>query len=467
MRVQRKSTKTIDKREAFLYYLSNLINKMLGKMERMESMKRTKRAAAAMLVMGILGSALTGCGGADSGASLRFSWWGADARHVPYQEAIDKYQQGHEGVEVLGEFQGFDGYQQKILTQMAGKQEPDIMVLDAPWYPEMISKGDFFYDIKSSSEAFDTANMDRKLIDDYGIVDGKLIAIPMGYNARTVLVNADLAQTVGGIDLEQRYSWADLHDLGKKIHAEHPDVYLAAPCPSELVIMVREYLKQKTGEQLYSEDYTRGYEQADLAEALNWISACYQDGVFQPLGEAGLYEAKGEQNPLWVNGKVLMTFQWTSGINRFMDTLPEGTAFDVMPYPQHEAAKDGAALMRPIFLASISKNSKSPDEAVKFLNWFLNDKEAGAILGSANGVPASSVQSAAAEEQGLLEPLMIKGIDYGTDSAAQRENGPSTNSELDSMLDNAISEVAVGGVDAQAEAAKMIPLIDKKCGELK
>lgn len=438
-------------------------------------MKRIKRLTATLLAVCMLSSALTGCGGSgNSGSSgsgpsvveMRFSWWGSDGRHVPYQAAIDKYHEYNENVEVLGEFQGFDGYQQKILTQLAGKQEPDIMVLDAPWYAEMISKGDFFYDISSSSEKFDTANMDQKLIEDYGMVDGKLIAIPMGSNSRTVLVNKTLADKVGGLDLTKRYSWKELREEGKRIHAENPDVYLAAPCSSELVTMVREYLKQKTGNQLYSESYERGYEEADLAEALAWIGGCYRDGVFQPLGEAGLYEAKGEQNPLWVNGKVLMTFQWTSGIGRFTDTLPADTEVDVMPYPQHEAAKDGASLMRPIFLASISKNSKTPDEAVKFLNWFLNDAEAGAILGSSNGVPASSVQREAVEKNGSLEPLMIKGIEYGTESPAARENGPSTNSELDSLLDESISSVAVGGADAAAEAAKMIPLIDKKCAEL-
>ena len=400
-------------------------------------------------------------------AELRFSWWGSDTRHDPYQVAMAKYMESNPDVKISGEFQGFDGYKQKILTQLAGGMEPDLMVLDGPWYPELTSKGDFFADLNETPGLFDFSHMDGQIVDDYGYYDGKLIAIPMGYNSRTVITNYTTAQKIGGLNYGERYTWDSLYEDGKKIHTEYPDIYLASPCPSELLIMTREILKQMTGNQLYSDNFERGYSENELLYAYEWIEKCYKDDVFQPLGDANLYEGKGEQNPLWVNGNVILSFQWTSGITRFKGTLPEGAQVDVIPYPQHQNQKDGAALIRPIFMASVSKNSKSPEAAIKFMNWFLNDAEAGAILGSSNGTPASSVHQEAAEKSGALEPLMLKGIEYGTQSAAARENANSTNSELDQIMLDVISEVAMGKTAPAEAVTKTISIVDKKCADFR
>lgn len=436
------------------------------------------RISSLLLSIFIALSILAGCGKSTSVSStpssttgksidLRYSWWGADARHNPYQAAIKKYQELHPGVTISGEFQGYDGYKQKLLTQIAGGTEPDIMTIDPPWYPELTSKGDFFVDIKSKPDLFNFSDIDQNIIRDYGTFQGKLIGIPMGYNSRTVIINADLAKKVGGLNYGERYTWETLYQDGKKIHSSNPDVYLGAPCPSELVTLVREILKQRTGKQLYDDGFARGFTDTDLLYAFNWISKSYKDGVFQPLGEAGLYESKGEQNPLWVNGKVIMTFQWTAGTTRFEATLPKGTNVDVIPYPQDENKKDGAALLRPIFLTSVSKKSKNVDEALKFMSWFLNDPEAGVILQSSNGTPATKAQRDAVQKSGGLDPLMPKGIQLGMQSAAAKENAPSTNSELDKILSDAISEVAFGRTTPADAVAKTIPLLDKKGADLK
>lgn len=438
------------------------------------TMKRFSRITSLITAFSLVTTLLAGCGQSASAPTstnkpveLRFSWWGSDSRHNPYQAAIKKYEELHPNVTISGEFQGYDGYKQKLLTQLAGGTEPDIAIIDPPWYPELASKGDFFVDLNSKPNLFNFSDMDQNVIRDYSTFNGKLIGIPLGYNNRTVIVNDDLAKKVGGLNYGERYTWETLYEDGKRIHSNNPDVYLASPCSSELVTLVREILKQKTGKQLYDDGYSRGFTDEDLLYAFEWINKSYKDGVFQPLGDAGLFESKTEQNPLWVNGKIITTFQWTSAITRFKATLPKGTNVDVIPYPQHENKKDGASLLRPIFLASISKKSKNVDEAVKFMNWFLNDPEAGAILASSNGTPAAKAQRDAVEKSGGLDPLIIKGTQQGQQSPAAKENAPSTNSELDQILKDAINEVAFGKTAPAGAVAKMIPLLDKKSAELK
>ena len=47
-------------------------------------------------------------------------------------------------VTIEAEYGGFDGYQQKISTQLAGQTAPDIIQLNANWMPDYANKGDFF-----------------------------------------------------------------------------------------------------------------------------------------------------------------------------------------------------------------------------------------------------------------------------------------------------------------------------------
>lgn len=59
--------------------------------------------------------------------TLRFSWWGGDARHEATLEALKLYTQKFPNVKVEGEYSGWDGYVQKLSTQIAGGSAPDII----------------------------------------------------------------------------------------------------------------------------------------------------------------------------------------------------------------------------------------------------------------------------------------------------------------------------------------------------
>lgn len=84
---------------------------------------------------------------AAGAAELRMSWWGGESRHVATQKAIaacgEKY--GHT---IKGEFTGFDGYLEKLTTQMAGKTEADIVQVNWPWLPLFSKNGEGFADLR-------------------------------------------------------------------------------------------------------------------------------------------------------------------------------------------------------------------------------------------------------------------------------------------------------------------------------
>ncbi|CAH1200392.1 Putative ABC transporter substrate-binding protein YesO [Paenibacillus allorhizoplanae] len=120
--------------------------------------------------------------------TLRFAWWGSDARHKATLAAIEAYTKFNPNVKIEGEYQGYEGYQQKIMTQIAGNSAPDLMQLDYPWLPSLSAQGDIFVDLSKES-VIDLSQFAKKILDEYDSVNGKLVSLPMGTNGFGTMIN--------------------------------------------------------------------------------------------------------------------------------------------------------------------------------------------------------------------------------------------------------------------------------------
>jgi oligogalacturonide transport system substrate-binding protein len=97
-------------------------------------------AAAAMLFAGTAVS-----------QELRFAWWGGGERHEAMLAATKLFESKNPGVKIKAEYSGFQGYQERLSTQIAGKNEPDIMQVNWAWLSAFSKQGDGFYDLRKSA----------------------------------------------------------------------------------------------------------------------------------------------------------------------------------------------------------------------------------------------------------------------------------------------------------------------------
>ena len=65
--------------------------------------------------------------------TIKFSWWGADNRHEAMKEVVRLYQESNPNVTVEIEYGAWDGWQTKVLTQLSGKTESDVMQVNYNW----------------------------------------------------------------------------------------------------------------------------------------------------------------------------------------------------------------------------------------------------------------------------------------------------------------------------------------------
>src|SRR3712207_1775985 len=99
----------------------------------MASIKRFRTALATVTLLAA-GLALTACGGGDEEAGgqveLRFSWWGNADRAKLMQQSIDLFTAANPNIKVTPSFQEFEAYWQKMATETAGGNAPDVLQMD-------------------------------------------------------------------------------------------------------------------------------------------------------------------------------------------------------------------------------------------------------------------------------------------------------------------------------------------------
>jgi len=111
--------------------------------------------------------------------------------------------------------------------------------------------------------------------------------------------------------------------------------------------------------------------------------------------------------------------------------------------------------------------SKNVEEAVKFLNWFMNDPEAAAILGDVRSVPASSSAQQAAVEAGKIDPVVAMAIEDGLANQGLPDSQLSTDSKLQTALQDVIEKVAFGEAAPEAAADELISNLEKLLASMK
>ena len=79
--------------------------------------------------------------------NLKMSWWGGDARHKQTLEAIKLFEEKYPEIKVKPEYGGWQGWQEKVTTQIVGNTSPDVMQINWNWIDLFSKDGDGFYDL--------------------------------------------------------------------------------------------------------------------------------------------------------------------------------------------------------------------------------------------------------------------------------------------------------------------------------
>lgn len=388
--------------------------------------------------------------GKAENVNMRFCWWGAEARHNATMEALTLYNTVYPNVSIVGEYGEWTGYVDKLLTQLASGTAPDIIQLDTKLYYDM---GDFLVDLYTMSDVIDLSQYDQEFLDNYCTYNGKLVGIPTGMNATTLIFSKQFFDA-HDIPYDTVWTWDNLLEIGERVHQEDPNAYLFFADPLNLQVMTRAHIKQQIGTQLVNDDYTLNITEEVLTNTFNYVKEMVDRGVCQPFAQTVLYTDVQETNPDWIAGNLGMTVKFCSLISRFTESgFDIGTAI----MPQMENAKDTGVLLSVANLLSINKDSANIDDAAEFINWFMTDKDAILTLGECRSAHSTEAGRAILDEAGVSNSIVKDALDAAVANGSSfAENAVSQNQELEAIMDDAIEKVGFGQMTPAEAAAYVI-----------
>lgn len=346
-------------------------------------------------------------------AVLRFSWWGGGARHEATLKAVRLFESRNPGLRIKAEYMGFQGYLERLTTQVAGGAEPDVMQINWAWLAMFSKRGTGFTDL---APLLSPTTRTHFSADDLatGTVQGRLNALPVSYSARVFLWNQG---TFDRLQAPLPRSWNDLFALGPRFRSALGE--RAFPLDGELYDMI--LLSQAWVIQTHGLPYISPGENARVvmteAAAVEWIR-CYRRLVEQhvavplPLrASLGGAEKPTEQQPDWVAGRWAGNYTWDSVIGLRASTLKGDNRLALGEFLMHEAAAargHTGIFGRPALMFAAGRHTKQPEQAARLIEFLLTDPEAARLLGRTRGVPSARPAFEQLKASGQLPPLELQ-----------------------------------------------------------
>ena len=437
-------------------------------------MRKTGKWLATMVVTAAMAASLAGCASEtaeknettqeqgentnteeksdSSDVTLRFAWWGGDSRHEATLAAIEAYEKEHPNVKIEGEYQGYDGYYEKMITTLSSGTAPDIMQFHRDWIADVQGAKHYLADL--STLPVDLSTLDQTVLNNSGTYEGEPVLFSCSQGGQIMYVNKEFAQKYN-LDLDKIYTWEEIMEKGKEIHDANPEEYLMTADIDVLNrLIILEYLAQMTGGSIVNEDYSLNFTQEQMTASLQNIKDLYESGTMEPFGESAVFVGQMEQNTKWVNGQIGILLDITGSTAKYKASIP--AELDCMSIPVMEGAKSSGVDFSGNMGFVINDTSENKEEAAKFLDWMMNDEEAIEILKDSRGYPATTTAIEVMTKEDLLDPVMKKATEIAADNNPFAINAISGNTELETIRKDIIQEVIYGDITPEEGAAEMI-----------
>ena len=360
---------------------------------------------------------------ADDRVTLRFAWWGGAQRHQATLKALALFEQLNPGVHVKAEYMGFNGYLERLTTQIAGDSEADVMQINWAWMAMFSKRGNGFTNLDQYSKQLNLRQFEPADIAT-GMVAGKLNALSVGFSARILLWNRSTFERAG---LAVPKTWDDIFAAGPRFKRMGDQFY---PLDGELYDML--LLAQSMVQQQYGTPYVDPHEPRvamSPAAVLEWVRLyrrLVDEHVCTPLplrASLGGAEKPTEQQQDWVVGNWAGNYTWDSIIGLRGSTLAPGQQLVLGDWPELPNSKESGLFGRPTLMFTIGRNAPARGTAewgAKLIDFLLTDPRAVRILGRSRGLPSAQSQMQALLKEGQVPPMELAAHDL---IAAQRKAG--------------------------------------------
>ena len=333
--------------------------------------------STALLAAGAMGPALA------QGVALRQLFWGGQAR-ADRTPGVNELFTAATGNSVESSFLGWGDYWPKLATETAGGNAPDIVQMDYRYIVEYARRNAIapLDDYVGSALKLDNFDADQL---EGGKVDGKLFGVSLGANSVAQLVNLTAFEEAGVEPPNRDTTYDDIRAMGEAFKSKNIRGGMKVIADgSGTEPMLDNWLRQK-GLALYTADGKLGFTEA---EAIEWFTMWNQlraDGICVDAETQALDTNGPLENTMVVLGMSAMMPSNSNQLVAFQSLMKDNLT--ISSYPRIAPGVGGGHYRKPSMFFSVGGSSANKEQAAEYLSFFINDPEAGKVLGVERGIP--------------------------------------------------------------------------------
>jgi multiple sugar transport system substrate-binding protein len=341
----------------------------------------------AMVALAALLAATTACGSDGEGSSggpvtIRFEWWGNPDRAKVTEQAVDLFEQKNPDITVETSYAEFNAYFQKIATQIAGGNAPDLLQMDYRYVREYADRG-VLADLNDGPAKVDTSGVTEQLLSG-GTVGGKLYGITIAQNTQVFTYDFAQWEQSGAAAPKDGWTWADLRASTQRVSDATAGKVRGLGDFGGIEDWFEVWLRQQ-GKSLYTDDGKLGYTAGDVARWWEMTDGWRRGGASTPAELTTKMDGSQPNDPV-AQKLASGGFGYDSGLTPQTWEI-FGREMKLAPFPSDTDRLGQYA--KPSMMFSVAQRSEHKEAAAKLINFLINDLEAGNILGMSRGLPAN------------------------------------------------------------------------------
>lgn len=389
---------------------------------------------------------------------LTIGWWGNQVRNDRTQEVLEMYSAANPGVSFDSQPAQYADYWTKLATAAAGNALPDVLQMNYSSYLEQYVDNNLLEDLGPYVEQgiLDVSSIDQSILDS-GSVDGKLYAICCGLNVPALIYNKSLTDELG-IEVKNNMTIDEFMDVCRQINEKSgvkTDLAFGNAESMMTYVLRGEGIQDMFGENGFSveEDafvpffkiYETGYKEGWMLNA----------GIYAELTENSI-----EQCPMVYfstpETQSWCACYWSNQLTAMQSAAPEGMVLEYSTWPASDPSK--ADFLHPSMFFSVAAGSAEKEEAVKVLNYLINDLDCNQVLLAERGVPATTAVAGAISanlpEESQREITFINDV-VTPNSSTISPCAPAGSNEVFSKADDLVEQILYGVKNSEEASAEL------------
>jgi multiple sugar transport system substrate-binding protein len=311
------------------------------------------------MAIGLLGAA----GAASAQTVVDFTVAEYSSKTGPYFEKVAAdFEAANPGIDINVEVVPWNTLLQRLTTDVAGGNAPDLSIIGTRWLLDFAEQG-----IAEPLDGYLTPEFRDTFIATFmepGVIDGKIMGLPVAASARAMMVNMDLYEKAG---VAPPTTWDELYTAAQAINALPEDVFAFGLQGKEIETDAYFYYGLWThGGNILNEDGTSGLNSEAAIKAASLYKQMIDEGLTQP---SPTNYNREEVFNLFKQGQVATIFTFPMLIPQIKEEAPD-LNYQILPLPSAGAnATYGVTDTLMMFADSDVK-----DAAWKFIEFAYQDQ---------------------------------------------------------------------------------------------